>query len=90
MSEPSFPCSLKTRKGIHATLLVLKLWCLYLCEVGKAERVGPGWYHWMPPAELAKEELYCNGTWILILTPLLPGCVTSASLLCSLSLGWCM
>lgn len=52
--------------------------------------VGPGWYHWMPPPELAKEELYCNGTWILILTPLLPGCVTSASLLCSLSLGWCM
>lgn len=38
--------------------------------------------------EPAKEGLYCSGTWILIL--LIPGYVTSASLLCSLNLSWCL
>lgn len=44
------------------------------------EGLGPGQNHGMLPSELARGEVRCSGSWILIRMPLFSGSVTLAAL----------
>lgn len=90
--RPSFLHSSKTGKGIHALSLVFKLCVCGAGEGGMAERgyVLDGITGCCSLSCPTGKYTALHESWILILTPLVSGCVTLASLPSPLSLGWYM
>ena len=68
-SKPSFPQSLKKRGSVQFLVVSAPVWG----GQGR-EGLGPGQIHGMLPSELAKGEVHCPGSGILILMPLFSGC----------------